>query len=57
MPEIWWMFREAIQSQPTIEVGSFVQWGCQQSMSDTVRAAYDAPFPDDSFSLHPGRRR
>jgi haloalkane dehalogenase len=53
MPEIWWMFREAIQGQPTIEVGSFVQWGCQQPMPDAVRAAYDAPFPDDSFCAGP----
>ena len=53
MAEIWWMFREAIQGQPTIEVGSFVQWGCQQPMADAVRAAYDAPFPDDSFCAGP----
>ena len=53
MPEIWWMFREAIQGQPTIEVGSFVQSGCQQPMTDAVRAAYDAPFPDDSFCAGP----
>jgi haloalkane dehalogenase len=53
MPEIWWKFREAIQGQPTIEVGSFVQLGCQQPMTDAVRAAYDAPFPDDSFCAGP----
>ena len=27
MPDIWWAFRKAIQGQPCIEVGSFVQWG------------------------------
>lgn len=53
MPEIWWKFREAIQGQPTIEVGSFVQSGCQQPMTDAVRTAYDAPFPDDSFCAGP----
>ena len=53
MPEIWWKFREAIQGQPTIEVGSFVQLGCQQPMTDAVRTAYDAPFPDDSFCAGP----
>jgi haloalkane dehalogenase len=53
MPEIWWKFREAIQNQPTIEVGRFVQSGCRRPMSDDVRAAYDAPFPDDSFCAAP----
>ncbi|WP_435590824.1 haloalkane dehalogenase [Nocardia sp. bgisy118] len=53
MPEIWWQFRKAIQSQPAIDVGGFIQWGCTQVMSDEVRAAYDAPFPDDSYCAGP----
>lgn len=53
MPDIWWTFRKAIQGQPSIEVGSFVQWGCQQQMTDAVRAAYDAPFPDDAYCAGP----
>jgi haloalkane dehalogenase len=53
MPEIWWRFREAIQGQPEIHVGWFVQSGCQRPMADAVRAAYDAPFPDDTFSAGP----
>jgi haloalkane dehalogenase len=53
MPEIWWRFREAIQSQPRIDVGWFVQSGCRRPMSDMVRAAYDAPFPDDSYCAGP----
>ena len=53
MPEIWWQFREAIQNQPSIDVGWFVQSGCRRPMSDAVRAAYDAPFPDDSYSAGP----
>jgi haloalkane dehalogenase len=53
MPDIWWRFREAIQNLPTIEVGRFVQAGCQRPMSDAVRAAYDAPFPDDSYCAGP----
>lgn len=50
MPEIWWKFREAIQTVPTVDVGRFVESGCRRPMSDEVRAGYDAPFPDDSFS-------
>lgn len=53
MPDIWWRFREAIQSAPRIDVGRFVQGGCRRPMSDEVRAGYDAPFPDDSFCAGP----
>lgn len=53
MPEIWWQFRTAIRSAPTIEVGRFVASGCRRSVSDEVRAAYDAPFPDDSYCAGP----
>jgi haloalkane dehalogenase len=53
MPDIWWRFREAIQGLPTIDVGRFVQSGCARPMSDDVRAAYDAPFPDDSYCAGP----
>jgi haloalkane dehalogenase len=53
MPKIWWRFREAMQSAPSIDVGRFVQGGCRRSMSDDVRAAYDAPFPDDTYCAGP----
>jgi haloalkane dehalogenase len=53
MPDIWWQFRRAIQGMPVIEIGRFVQSGCQRPMSDAVRAAYDAPFPDDSYCAGP----
>ena len=53
MPEVWWRFREAIQTSPSIEVGRFVESGCQRPMADDVRAAYDAPFPDDRYCAGP----
>ncbi len=53
MPEIWWRFREAIQGMPSLDIGRFVQSGCRREMSDAVRAGYDAPFPDDSYSAGP----
>jgi haloalkane dehalogenase len=53
MPEIWHQFRAVIQSAPTIEVGRFVQAGCARPVSDEVRAAYDAPFPDESYKAGP----
>lgn len=53
MPEIWWRFREAIQSQPSVDVGRFVESGCLRPISDAVRAAYDAPFPDNTYCAGP----
>jgi haloalkane dehalogenase len=53
MPDIWWAFREAIQSAPTVDVGRFVEAGCLRPMSDAVRAGYDAPFPDDTYCSGP----
>ncbi|MFV8161804.1 haloalkane dehalogenase [Mycobacterium sp. 134] len=53
MPEIWWQFRTAIQNLPTIDVGRFVASGCRRPVSDEVRAAYDAPFPDDAYCAGP----
>ena len=53
MPEIWWQFRKAIQSAPSIDVGRFVQGGCRRPMSDEVRAGYDSPFPDDTYCAGP----
>jgi haloalkane dehalogenase len=49
MPEIWHQFRQAIQTAPEIDIGRFVQAGCRRSLTDEVRAGYDAPFPDESY--------
>jgi haloalkane dehalogenase len=49
MPEIWHAFRTAMQTAPVIDVGRFVQAGCKRPMGDEVRAAYDAPFPEESL--------
>jgi haloalkane dehalogenase len=53
MADIWWRFREAITSTPTLDVGAFVQGGCRRQMSDTERAGYDAPFPADEYCTGP----
>jgi len=53
MAEIWWQFREAITTAPELNIGAFVQSGCRRPMSDEVRAAYDAPFPDDEYCAGP----
>ncbi|QSR33264.1 haloalkane dehalogenase [Nocardioides sp. S5] len=47
MPEIWWQFRNAVVSAETLDVGRLVAAGCVRPMADDVRAAYDAPFPEE----------
>lgn len=47
MPEIWWQFRRAVESAETLDIGRLVAAGCVRPMPDEVRAAYDAPFPEE----------
>jgi haloalkane dehalogenase len=53
MPEVWWQFRRAVESAPTLDIGRFVQAGCRTRLSEAERAAYDAPFPDESYKVAP----
>jgi haloalkane dehalogenase len=53
MPEIWWEFRRAVESAPVLDIGRLVASGCATPLSDAARAAYDAPFPDESFKVGP----
>src|SRR3954469_667219 len=53
MPEIWWQFRRAVESAPDLDIGRLVHAGCVAGLSDESRAAYDAPFPDESFKVGP----
>ena len=47
MPAIWWQFRRAVESAEVLDVGRLVAAGCARPMTDAVRAAYDAPFPEE----------
>lgn len=42
-------WREFSQTAPDLRVGDIVDLGCRSDLSREVKAAYDAPFPDDSF--------
>ncbi len=53
MPEVWWRFRRAVETAPTLDVGRLVAAGCRAGLSGTVRAAYDAPFPDETYKAGP----
>jgi len=53
MPEVWLRFREVVRSVPRLQVSRLVQSGCQTTLSEEVLAAYDAPFPDETFMAGP----
>jgi haloalkane dehalogenase len=53
MPAPWWAFRRAVERADTLDVGRFVASGCARGLDADARAAYDAPFPDDSFTAGP----
>ncbi|QKV76940.1 haloalkane dehalogenase [Amycolatopsis sp. Hca4] len=53
MPPVWHAFREAIEKAPVLDVGRSVQAGCRTSLSSEVRAAYDAPFPNEMYKAGP----
>ena len=53
MPEVWWQFRRAVENSPTLDIARFVQSGCATTLAPPVLAAYDAPFPDESFKAAP----
>ncbi len=53
MPAIWWQFRRAVEAAETLDIGRLVAAGCARRMSDDVRAAYDAPFPEERAKAGP----
>ncbi len=53
MPDVWHRFRIAVQSAPELDIARLVASGCARGLDDTARAAYDAPFPDESFKAGP----
>jgi haloalkane dehalogenase len=53
MPEVWLRFREVVRNAPALEVSRLVQAGCQTVLPEQVLAAYDAPFPDQSYLAGP----
>ena len=53
MPPVWWQFRRAVEGAERLDVGRLVTSGCVRPLSTGARAAYDAPFPDESFKAGP----
>ena len=49
MPEAFFAWRTFSQTVPELPVGNIVEKGCQRPMPPDVKAAYDAPFPDERY--------
>lgn len=49
MPRAFFRWREVSQTIPDFDVGSIVSKGCVTPLTPEVKAAYDAPFPDDTY--------
>jgi haloalkane dehalogenase len=53
MPDVWLRFREAVRTAPVLDVPRLVRSGCRQPLAPEALAAYDAPFPDESYKAAP----
>ncbi|MEV4168743.1 haloalkane dehalogenase [Nonomuraea sp. NPDC049709] len=53
MPDVWHRFRDAVLKAPVLDIARLVQAGCRSELPEEVRAAYDAPFPDESYKAGP----
>jgi haloalkane dehalogenase len=49
MSELWQAFRTVVATAENLDVGWIVDAGCARTLGEEERAAYDAPFPDDSY--------
>ncbi len=53
MPEVWLRFREAVRTAPALDIARLVRAGCRVEPSVATLAAYDAPFPDETYKAGP----
>lgn len=49
MPEAFLQWREYARTTPVFPAGAIVARGCTTPLAPAVQAAYDAPFPDESY--------
>ena len=47
--DAFFRWREFATTTPSFDIGKVVEKGCARPMSAEVRAAYEAPFPDETF--------
>jgi len=53
MPDVWLRFRSAVRTAPVLDVARLVRSGCRTLLPPRVLAAYDAPFPDETYKAAP----
>jgi haloalkane dehalogenase len=53
LPAVWHRFRHTVNTVPELDIARLVQSGTRHPLSDGQRAAYDAPFPDETFKAGP----
>ena len=53
MPEVWWAFRTWVEQAAELPISFLVNAGCVTDLAPDVLAAYDAPFPDESYKAGP----
>ena len=57
MPDVWQQFRDMVVNSETLEIGRVVESGCARSVTSDAKAAYNAPFPDESYKAGPEQCR
>src|SRR5262245_49052342 len=53
MPDVWLRFRDMVRTAPTLDIARLVNSGCRTPLDADVLAAYDAPFPDETYKAAP----
>jgi haloalkane dehalogenase len=53
MPDVWLRFRETVRTAPELDVARLVRSGCRSTLPAGTLAAYDAPFPDETYKAAP----
>ncbi|CAM2990522.1 haloalkane dehalogenase [Saccharomonospora xinjiangensis] len=53
MPAAWWTFHDAVRDAPVLDIARFVQAGCRRRLTGAERAAYEAPFPNETYKAGP----
>jgi haloalkane dehalogenase len=53
MPAVWLRFRETVRTASALDVARLVRSGCRSTVPPEVLAAYDAPFPDETYKAAP----
>ncbi len=53
VPEAFHRWRRFSQETPVFAAGNIVNGGCVTDLDESIIAAYDAPFPDDTYTAGP----